>query len=392
MSATGAAAPPLRVRIMSVDLLRGLVMILMALDHVRDFWGPTPFDPLDLSQTSPALYFTRWITHFCAPVFIFLAGTSAFLYQRNTGASKRELSFFLATRGLWLIFIEATVVTFSWQLAYNFVILQVIWAIGWSMLVLAVLVHLSVRAIAVISITIIALHNLLDGINAASFGDWHWLWAMLHQGFYFVPLDGFGVFLAYPLIPWVAVMAAGYVFGEILMRDPPARDRIMKRLGLALIFGFILLRALNVYGDLDPWTVQERGWFYTVLSFLDVEKYPPSLLYLMAMLGPALLLMPYLENWRGRAAEAVKVFGRVPFFFYVIHIPLINITASIYAELRYGSHGWWLQGPNAYPPDYEPSLLLTYAAWVATVAVLYPACRWYEQLKRRRSDWWLRYL
>lgn len=406
-----AAAP----RIVSVDILRGLVMIIMALDHVRDFWGPTAYDPLDLTQTSPVLYFTRWITHFCAPVFVFLAGTSAFLYQRNTNVSNFELSKFLFTRGLWLVIIELTWVTFSWQFnigvlangdvlgffssGYQFLVLQVIWAIGWSMIFLALLIHLPISVITTVGLVMIAGHNLMDGMKPEDLGGvW---WAMAHVGFGFYPnaLGSMGVFVGYPLIPWIGVMAVGFAFGRILLWQPADRDRFLVRTGLGLVAGFLLIRFINVYpgtdtpiGDLAAWTSQERGVFYTFLSFMDVEKYPPSLLYLMITIGPALLLMPLLENWRGWWADAVKVFGRVPFFYYVLHLPLINFTGSIFMIVAYGSTGWWLQGPNAYPAEYSQSLLLVYAAWLVTVAALYLPCKWYAQYKRENKKWWLSYL
>ncbi len=381
-------------RIVSVDILRGLVMVLMALDHVRDFWGPTAYDPLDLSQTSPELYVTRWITHFCAPVFVFLAGTSAFLYRRNTGISMQELSRFLFTRGLWLVFIELTLVTFSWQFGFNFVILQVIWAIGWSMVFLAAFVFLPVPVIAAIGLLMIGGHNLLDGIVPADFGDNAIYWSIAHVGFNYYPnaIGSLDVFVGYPLVPWIGVMAAGYAFGQILQLESGRRDRVLLLSGLGMVLAFFLLRYLNVYGDLEPWSTQERGGLWTFLSFLDVEKYPPSLMFLLITLGPALAIMPLLENWRGWWADAVKVFGRVPFFYYVVHLPFINATGSLYAIIVYGSTGWWLQGPDAYPADYEQNLLLVYVVWIATIAILYLPCKWYARYKRENKKWWLSYL
>ncbi|MCG8433130.1 MAG: heparan-alpha-glucosaminide N-acetyltransferase domain-containing protein [Gammaproteobacteria bacterium] len=390
MSLNPAAAP----RINSIDVLRGLVMIIMALDHVRDFWGPTPYDPLDLTVTSPALYFTRWITHFCAPVFVFLAGTSAFLYQQNTGASKATLSKFLLTRGLWLVFIELTLITFSWQLGYNFIILQVIWAIGWSMVFLSALVFLPISVIAGIALVMIFGHNLLDPYKAADFGEYGMYWAMLHEGFQFYPgvVGSLGLFVGYPLIPWLGVMAAGFAFGRVLLLEPAKRDRLLVRGGVAMIIGFFVLRYLNVYGDLQPWTSQERGGLYTFLSFMDVEKYPPSLLFLLITLGPAIAIMPWMETWRGKFTDIVTVFGRVPFFYYVLHLPLINVTGSLFLISIYGSAGWWLQGPQAFPEEYVPSLLLVYVAWILTVAALYFPCRWYADYKRGNKRWYLSYL
>jgi uncharacterized membrane protein len=380
-------------RIASIDLLRGLVMIVMALDHVRDYWSPTPYNPLDLAQTSPELFLTRWITHFCAPVFVFLSGTSAWLHGHNRGASRAELSRFLLTRGLWLVLIEITVVSLAWQFVYQVVFLQVIWAIGWSMIVLGVLVYLPLPVIGAFGLALICGHNLFDGISPERFGDLDWLWMVVHVSS-FVTLDGWpsGVAIAYPLVPWIGVMAAGYAFGPVLVRPSAQRDRLLVAIGLAATAAFVALRALDIYGDPSHWAAQERGAFYTALSFVNTTKYPPSLLYLLMTLGPAIAAMPLLERWRGRAADVVHTFGRVPFFFYVIHLPLIHASARLWYWLGLDAPAFNFFNPASWPAAYAPNLARAYVAWAALVFVLYWPCRWFMRLRRRRRDWWLSYL
>lgn len=386
-----AAAPQLSVRIRSVDLLRGLVIILMALDHVRDFWGPTPGLPEDLESPSLELFLTRWITHFCAPVFVFLSGTSAWLYARNTNADTFALSRFLATRGIWLIIVELTIINFSWTLySAGFVFVQVLWAIGWSMIFLALLVHLPVRAIAAIGLLLIFGHNLFDGIDPETLGAFGPFWAFLHVS-YGWPIDGWFYFwIAYPVVPWIGVMAVGYAFGAALTSGMDWR-RFAFRTGLAATVLFLVLRLLQAYGDPNAWQLQDSV-AQTIIGFLNTEKYPPSLQFLLMTLGPALMLMPLLEDWRARLAEWISVFGRVPFFFYVIHMPVIHLGAIVWSQFMFGRSGWNFGAPDQYPPEYQQNLWLVWGVWVAVVLLLYPACKWYAALKRRRKDWWLSYL
>ena len=353
-------------RIPSIDYLRGLVMILMALDHVRGFWGFTAYNPTDLAHTTPELFVTRWITHFCAPVFVFLAGSSAWLYRENRGVSARRLSWFLATRGVWLIFIELTVVTFSWRFSLDVPMLQVLWALGCSMLFLAVLVFLPAWCIGVVGLTLILTHNLFDGVSPEIFGDWAWLWSVLHvQQFVrwnlVAGLDGF--FVAYPLVPWLGVMALGYLFGAVLRMPAEQRDAVMLRIGVSLMAAFLVLRGLNAYGDPRPWFSSDRGEIYTFLSFFDTTKYPPSLLYLAMTLGPAIAVMPLLERWHGKIADRVAVFGRAPFFFYLIHLPVIHLTAWIWWSISFGATGFDRLNASSWPPAYSLSLVRVYMAW-----------------------------
>lgn len=392
-TAGAAAEPPQRLE--SVDLLRGLVMVLMALDHTRDFFHTGPFagqDPLDLKTTSGALFFTRWITHFCAPIFIFLAGTGAFL-STTRGRKQRELSWFLFSRGLWLILLEVTWVQWAgWTFAINLHthFLIVIWAIGCSMLVLAALVHLPIRVITGFGIGMIVLHNATDAVKAADWGQWAWLWRLLHAGGE-IKVSGHTFAAGYPLIPWIGVMATGYSFGRLLQCEPAVRRRWLVGLGSALTIAFFLLRASNLYGDPKPWTAQAT-WTHTVMSFLDCHKYPPSLCYLLMTLGPALLALAAFDRGTPRWLRPVLVFGRVPLFYYLLHLPLLRGLAVLVYLIQYGRADW-LYGLNPAPAPSGTGFGLAgvYLAWMVAVALLYPVCRWFAALKRRRRDAWLSY-
>jgi uncharacterized membrane protein len=379
-------------RLVAIDLLRGLVMILMALDHTRDFFGASGMDPRDVYD--PALFLTRWVTHFCAPVFIFLAGISAWLYgarSRSTG----DLSRFLLTRGFWLIVLEFTVVRLGWtfSLAPSFLVTQVIWAIGVSMVALAALVHLPRWAVAALALIMIAGHNALDGIEAANFGAAAWVWNLLHEPALLELGPGVSLFALYPLIPWIGVMAAGYCLGPVFAIDDPAsRRRWLLGLGIAVTAGFVLLRACNLYGDPAPW-VLEQGWSATVLSFLNCEKYPPSLLYLMMTLGPALILLVAFERAAGPVARWLTVFGSVPLFYYVLHLFLIHGLAVAFAQFTTGQSAWLLgASPPERPSGYGLSLLEVYLVTLLIVMMLYAPCRWFAATKRSGSGWWWSYL
>ena len=393
---------PGRSRIQAIDALRGAVMILMALDHIRDFISSAAmsFSPTDLTRTTAPLFLTRWITHFCAPVFAFTAGIGAFLWiQRNR--TKAQLSRFLISRGLWLIFLELTVLRFIMFSNFHFrnslIILLVIWMLGLCMMALAALVYLPTRFLAALSIVIIAGHNLLDPIQPNRFGRWAWLWDIFHQQAAF----RFGInsyLVAYPLIPWIAVMAVGYCFGTVLLWDSARRQRFLARLGLALSIAFIVLRAVNRYGDPQRWSVQHSGLF-TLLSFLNCTKYPPSLLFLLMTLGPAILVMAWLENVRLPSSNPLIVFGRVPFFFYVVHLAVAHALAIVINFFRYGRTGFLFLAPPSmggpseiFPAGYGFDLWVVYAVWIGVIVMLYPVCRWFAQLKQRRRDWWLSYL
>jgi uncharacterized membrane protein len=378
----------------SIDLLRGVVMVIMALDHVRDYFHADAFlySPTDLDATSVPVFLTRWITHYCAPVFVFLAGTSAWFIHQRKGTS--DLSLFLLKRGLWLIAVECILVGFGWLFNPTFPIfgLQVIWAIGVSMVAMAALIRLQLRWVGLIGAVLVFGHNALDTVHFD--GAW---WMFLHERGR-VALGDRTVIFAYPVIPWIGTMALGYCFGTLYGKGYSAevRRRLLVRLGLAVTGLFIALRALNDYGDPSPWTVQETGSF-TVLSFLNLTKYPPSLLYLLMTLGPAILLLAWMEKAKGWFASALIVFGRVPFFFYILHIYLIHALAMLAAELTgFGWQSMVLDRPVWFSESlqgYGFSLPIVYLVWVGVVVLLYPACVWFNRLKsNNRQWWWLSYL
>jgi uncharacterized membrane protein len=391
LAAAEAVAIPasLRPRLDGIDFLRGLVMVIMVLDHARDLLGGGTMNPRDVHDAT--LFMTRWITHFCAPIFVFLAGVSAFLYTR--GRSTAEVTRFLLTRGLWLILIEVTVVRFAltFNVTYDFLFLQVIWAIGCGMLVLAGLIHLPRWAIGTFALTMIASHNLLDGIEVN--GAWHWLWVLAHAPGEILPTPGMQILAIYPLMPWVAVMAAGYALAPVFLRPEAERRRTLLGIGLLVTIGFVLLRATNLYGDPAPWTAQ-GNFVPTLLSFINCEKYPPSLLYLAMTIGPGLILLALFRNASSRLARAIVVIGRVPFLFYVTHLVLLHAMAVVLAQFSVGEIVWLFRHMPLFhkPASYGVSLPGVYALWLLTLVLLYPMCRWFGALKQRRKDWWLSYL
>lgn len=362
-------------------------MILMAIDHVRVYSG------LPAGGPTAGIFFTRWITHFVAPAFIFLAGTSAFFYGRKHA----DLSRFLFVRGVWLVFLELTVIRVAWTFNVDFakyLLAGVIWVIGWCMILMAALVQLRPKTIGSIGVAIIVLHNGLMGplMNALPLGQ---LWKILYIGFFNGPVAGTPLIVLYSIIPWIGVMAAGYGFGTILALEPVRRSRICLRLGLGATLLFLVLRGFNLYGDPWPWsaTPPMPGW----LSFLNTTKYPASLSFLLMTLGPTIALIPLLDRARGRLANWVTVFGRVPFFYYVLHIPLIHALALVVSRIRLGEVSPWLftnhpMGAPQVPDGYTWSLGLLYLVWAIAVVMLYFPSRWYADLKAKRSDWWLKYL
>jgi uncharacterized membrane protein len=366
-------------------------MIIMAMDHVRFYMGAAPFDPVDPTQTSVVFFFSRWVTHFCAPVFVFLAGTSAFLYARNTSCSIKRLSKFLITRGLWIILVEILVFNLIAQfIPFQYLILQVLWVIGWSMIILGLLIYLRKSAILAISLVLVFGHNLLDILLPDAGG---WFFAFLHKQNLF-QIQPLSIFIHYPLLPWPGVMALGYLFGKLLVRPSPNRNWAIWTIGLTCVALFLILRGINLYGDPAPWEVQSRGATFTFLSFLNTSKYPPSLLFLLMTLGPSLLVIPWLEKWQGRKVSIVSVFGRVPFFFYLLHFLIIHTIAIVWSNWNFGTSEWWWSGTGSgHPADYQFSLTRIYAVWMVVVIVCYPLCRWYANYKRtHKEQWWLSYL
>lgn len=387
-------------RIASIDLIRGAVMILMALDHARVFSGlPT--------GGTIGLFITRWVTHFCAPAFIFLAGTSAFFYGRKHG----KLSRFLLTRGVWLIFLELTFLRVAWTFNFAFdeyLLAGVIWVIGWCMILMAGLVKLPTSVIGILGLILITGHNVTDFVWDAFFAmasesSLSGLWKVLYLSFFAGPIqlgaDGPNLIVLYSIIPWVGVMAAGYAFGAVLTLEPAQRNRLCLQIGLGAVVLFVVLRSIDVYGDPRPWRgMMERG-LPALPAFLNTNKYPASLSFLLMTLGPTIALIPALEHARGAVARWITVFGQVPFFYYMLHIPLIHILAILVSTMRLGEVSPWLfanhpMGSPDPPVDYVWGLPVLYLVWGLSVILLYFASRWFADLKARRKgkDWWLSYL
>ena len=359
---------------------------------------------------TPGVFFTRWITHFCAPAFLFLAGTSAFLYARKYD----DVSRFLWTRGLWLVFLELTFLRVGWTFNFDFAgyeMAGVIWAIGWCMVLMAALVRLPVAWIGAIGVVIIAGHNMMDAhlgtlIPMLGSGPLSGLAKIFYMGFFGGPIrfgaDGPSLIVLYSIVPWIGVMMAGYAFAGILRLEPARRDRLCYLIGFGALLLFLLLRGFNLYGDPRPWIgpgseFGRASGMPAWLAFLDTSKYPASLLFLLMTLGPTIALIPVLEHARGLLAEWVTIFGRVPFFFYMLHIPLIHVLALVVSQLRLGAVSPWLfanhpMGSPPVPDGYAWSLPLLYGVWTLAIAILFIACRWFADLKSRRKDWWLSYL
>jgi uncharacterized membrane protein len=404
VSTTTPLLPAQGSRVVSVDVLRGLVMVIMALDHARDFMSYQRFAPEDMAHTYGALFLTRFITHYCAPVFAFLAGTGAFL-STSRGKSLQELSRFFVTRGLWLLLLELTVVDFAWGFvpwAHG----GVIWILGWSMVAMALIVRLPMRWITLLGLGMIATHNLLDRINPASFGKFYWLWILLHSPGRIPITDHFSFSVRYVLIPWVGVMAVGFAFGRLLLWTD--RRKWILTLGISATILFFVLRGMNLYGNgiaglpfgyprsAGPWNVQPT-LSLTVISFFNVLKYPPSLDYLLVTLGPSLILLGLLDGAKARRglSRILLVYGRVPLFYYVLHLYLLNVMARLAAL---ASHqpifgGTVIADFVQRPLGYGHGLAFIYGMWILAVAILYLPCRWFMELRSRHRDWtWLSYL
>jgi uncharacterized membrane protein len=382
-------------RLASVDALRGLVMILMALDHVRDFFHRAAMSsqPTDLRVASAAVFLTRWVTHICAPVFMLTAGLGAYLYWKRGNRTRGQLSWFLITRGLWLIVLELTVM----QLAYNFdvsagypIFMLVLWVLGACMIVLAALVWLPMPVVAPVSVAAIVLHHLWDGVR---------LWNLVHQVSVF-QVAGITVIAPYTLVPWFAVMALGFCMGPLFEKPAAERTRLFIRLGVAMTIGFLVVRAFNAYGDPAPWSWQSDA-LRTVLSFLNTTKYPPSLSFLLMTLGPAMLVLAWLETKTLSRSNPLIVFGRVPLFYFIAHFFLAHALAVVFALITHGSAAWSFMfqplpsmggSAKAFPDGFGYDLWVTYVMWAAIVAALYPACLSFSRVKETRRGWWLSYL
>jgi uncharacterized membrane protein len=392
MSTVAEAITVKRARLESVDVVRGVIMIIMALDHTRDFFG-APGSPTNLATASIALFFTRWITNICAPVFFLLTGTGAWLSLRKR--TKPELSRFLFTRGLWLIFLDLVLfrcLAVQFNFDYHTTVITVLWALGWAMIVLSLLVHLPTSAVTAFGVVMIATHNLLDSIKSTNP-----LWSILHSPNVILATQGHTVLLAYPLIPWVGVTAVGYGLGQIYAWEPARRRAFLLRIGLVFTIGFVLLREINIYGDASRWTTQ-RTSVYTILSFLNTTKYPPSLLFLLMTLGPALLLLWSVDTHTPRLLRPALLIGKVPMFYYLGHFALIHFVAVILCYARYGHIHWMFESPDlanfpiTQPPGWGLTLPLVYLIWALVVLAMYPFCRWYSALKQRSNNPLLSYL
>lgn len=389
--------PVRRPRIASIDLARGLIMVIMALDHSHDFFGNFAANPTDLASTTVALFFTRWVTHICAPTFFLLTGVGAYLTLGRM--SKRELARYLVRRGLWLIFLELVIMRFALQFNFDYhvTIVTVLWALGWAMIILAGLIWLPMWAIGAFGAVLVLGHDALDGVRAASFAAFAPLWLLLHQPGVIYNNGHSTVLVAYVLIPWIGVTALGYLLGTTYGWEAAARRRFLSWLGAGLIVGFVVLRLVNVYGDPDLWSGQ-RTPLWTLLSFLNTSKYPPSLLFLMMTLGPALLLLRAFDAGTPPLLRPVHTIGKVPLFFYVIHFYLIHLLAVGVSWARYGTVREVFDSPDlahfpfAAPPGWDLGLPLVYGIWVLVLVLLYPLCRWYAGVRQRRHAWWLSYL
>jgi uncharacterized membrane protein len=385
-------------RINSIDLLRGFIMIIMALDHTRDFLHTVAWteDPLNLATTTPFLYFTRWITHLCAPNFVFLAGVS--IYFQSLRKTKKELSSFLLKRGLWLIFVEIFIVNleFSFDFHFSFFALQVIWAIGISMIILGLLIWLPYTAILIIGAVIILGHNTLDYYEATLKQQPPWWYSLLHMPGIYKLAENRNLLIFYPFLPWTGLMIMGYCFGKLFLKfEGSKRKRMLLLLGCGLLLFFVVLRFTNTYGDPGKWSVQKNG-LYTFLSFMNVRKYPPSLLFMCATVGLAFLFLAFAGHANNRLSKFITVYGRVPFLYYVLHFFLIHLIATCFFFARGHSAGEGIhigqEIPDFIIPGEGVSLPYVYLIWICVVLVLYPVCKWFSQHKHTRRDWWLSYL
>ncbi len=387
-------------RLESIDLMRGFVMVLMALDHTRDYFSDFLFDPTDLGKTSAGLFLTRWITHLCAPTFVFLTGVSAYLSTVRRNLSNSQLAGYLFTRGLWLVILELTLVRFGWLFNWDYHIIfgQVIWTLGWSMVALSGLIILPRWVVVGITLTTIAGHNLLDSLRPGDFGQFAWLWNILHAPGKIELFPGYSFYVSYPLIPWFGVMAAGYCFGTVFLQSPNSRRELLYKFGIGFMGLFLLLRLNNIYGDPEPWQAQ-RNPLFTVFAILNCEKYPPSLSYLLITISIMMLLLAFFESQKLiLVKEPLLMFGQVPLFFYLIHLPLIHGTALALTYFRGLPIDWQFgRGRHAFPtiptPEYGFNLPTVYCVWVVMILLLYPLCKNFSRFKLNHPEIrWLSYI
>ena len=389
-------------RIESIDILRGVVMVIMALDHTRDFFHITAWtdDPLNLQTTTPALFFTRWITHFCAPIFVFLSGVS--IYLQGLKKTKTALSVFLIKRGLWLIFFEIIIVNFGTTFDPNFnsFYLVVVGAIGISMLCMGLLIYLPFNFILGIGLLVVFGHNLLDFIESSPNFKPNFWWDLLHHGngvnYPFLPNHSFVIL--YPFVPWTGLMILGYCSGIFFTPkfSMEQRQKLFYRLGAALLVFFIVVRFINIYGDPHGWSIQKDGLF-TLLSFIKVHKYPPSLMFMSVTIGIAFLFLAFIEKFKNRMTDMFQIYGRTALFYYAIHWYVLHTVSLICFLLR--GHSMeegtqFAQIPFRYlVPGEGFNLPLVYIVWISVVIFMYPLCKWYDKYKANNKEkWWLSYL
>jgi uncharacterized membrane protein len=379
----------LRTRILMIDVLRGLVMVIMAIDHTREFWGPNVFRAEDVTQTTVPLFFTRWITHLCAPTFVFLSGMSVYLYQQQKQNIKATGKF-LVTRGLWLIVVEIAVMGLILTHGYNLIVLSVFWVIGASMILMALVIRLPRVVILSLSLIMIAGHNLLPIIQPVTVENFPL--AILHNSPFFLPTNP-SLLVPYTIVPWLAVMMLGYCMAGWFNLPERQRDSRFLWTGIMMLIVFVALRLSNVYGDPVPWSAQERGGIYTVLSFINVNKYPASLLFLCVTLGISLLLMRTLGKRSGAINNILVTYGRVPFFFFILHFAVISLTSAIWTKLAFGvTVNLAFSSPTEFPAGYEFSLGRVYIVWMVVLVVTYFPCKWFGDYRLKNKQWWLSYL
>ena len=390
-------------RIQSIDILRGIVMVIMALDHVRDYFHIHAWtdDPMNLETTTPALYFTRYITHFCAPTFVFLSGVS--IYLQSLRKTKPELSVFLMKRGLWLIFVELVFVSFAWSFnpAFERFPLAIIWAIGVSMFILGFLIKLPYKVILGLGLLIVFGHNLLDFPEAATGFNGGFWWDLVHSSKWtsYQIIGNHNLIIAYPFLPWLGLMILGYCAGKLFSPkfEASRRKQLLTRMGIGLLVLFMILRGINIYGDPVAWS-QQRNGLYTFLSFMKIYKYPPSLLYLCVTIGCALLLLPHLEKLENRFSKMMVVFGRTAFFYYILHLYLIHVLAMISFYINGHTLVQSSEAESIFKwkfviPGEGYGLLIVYLIWIFVIVCLFPLCKWYDNYKTNNKEkWWLSYL
>ncbi|MBX9679283.1 MAG: heparan-alpha-glucosaminide N-acetyltransferase domain-containing protein [Gemmataceae bacterium] len=379
-------------RLQSIDIARGLVMAIMALDHVRDYFSTSRADLMDPEKTTIGIFLTRWLSHYCAPAFFLLAGIGVYL-SLSRGKPRATQAKHLFLRGLVLLILDLTVIRVAWDFNFHyssgpwFIVLS---TLGLSMMILAGLQFLPYWAVLIFSIALIAGHNAFDFVDWLELGAWEPLWYFLHVRST-SEVAGFSFYISYPLVPWVAVMSLGYCLGPIFLMEGPRRRQSLFFLGAAMTLGFAMLRGTNAYGDPRPWTADHDGVF-NFLALLRTKKYPPSLHYLLMCLGPLLMLMPALESPKGRLTNVLSKLGRAPLFFYILHIYVAHALAVLAGAYRGYSLREFLVPYTSLPEDYGFRLPVVYAVWLLVLAVCYPACVWFADLKRRSKSKWLAYL